>query len=331
MGEVYELCFLIFGVLSSTLCMGLLIIHCAYYYQHEWSSNNAQKPSKFPRVVSILTLFTLLGYAINVTQGTISHFTCTVFIDKLSPLIYQSAKCCMYLIFILRIYYVYNQSIYAINIIFLQIYAIILIVIYLSLSFYGYFAGSNHKNSVVLLGYYITACTRHHGDWFLFISLSMDAINTILTIIAFITPLRKIMNSLKQKYRKNFNNENLKYPIIKISILTLFASITSILSHIISILTKTNVAFTIDIPINALCIMLMTSYYPKLYKRLCFVCITLISLFDKTKDIEENMEQQIDKNRGNNDIKMEETNCNTATLGISLRAIKFDIESTMSK
>eukprot|EP01084_Bolivina_argentea_P141542 248707_1 len=313
MGEVYELCFLIFGVLSSTLCMGLLIIHCAYYYQHEWSSNNAQKPSKFPRVVSILTLFTLLAYAFNVTQGTISHFACTVLFDKLTPLTYNLAKCFMYLIFILRIYYVYNKSIYAINIILLQIYAIMLIVIYLSLSFYGYFAGFNYKNTTMLFGYYITSCPRHHGDWFLFISLSMDAINTIFTIIAFITPLQKIMNSLKQKYTTNFNNENLKYPIIKISILTLFASITSILTNIISILTNTNVVFAIDIPINVLCIMLMTSYYPKLYKRVCL-------------QIDQNTEKS-----DNNDIKMEETNYNTATLGISLHALKFNVESTVSK
>ena len=153
---------------------------------------------------------------------------------------------------------------------------------------------------------------------------SIDAVNTIATIYAFAGPLYQIIHSLRKTYKRNFDDEKLKYPVIKISILTIFASSTSVITCIISGLTETNLAFCIDIPINSLCIMLMTNYYSGLYQKLCCGCIKCISLFDNKQKMEHNLQNQIDECANGEAVDVDDTQHDTRTLGIIPDQIKLE-------
>ena len=143
----------------------------------------------------------------------------------------------------------------------------------------------------------------------------------------------KILNSLNQKYRTNYNKQDLKYPVIKISILTLIASISSLLTHIISILSETETLFFIDIVINCLCLMLMTSYYPNIYKNLCCLMIKCILSCDEQQN---KIQIHIDQNKKNNESihnnnNDDDTKYDVRTLELSPEEIKYEQHSEYTK
>ena len=114
-------------------------------------------------------------------------------------------------------------------------------------------------------------------------SLPMDIILTFIALYVFTTPLIKILRALNSKYQKNNHDYDKDFtgPVIKIWILTSVSGITTLIAHIISILTLTNVAYGFDTPINCICIVLMSQYYSKSYEMSCCLLIKCINCCDK--------------------------------------------------
>eukprot|EP01084_Bolivina_argentea_P013861 25967_1 len=308
----------------------LTIYHFYQWFKREiFIKNEKQKQSSLYKLMFILTLVTLIGFTMAMCLGTINHYLCTSWMHKATVITYQPAKCCMYLIFITRLQYIYNKSIYAFNVNLLKFYAALLIIIYSFLSIYGSINVDLYVNEVDLNGFHIVTCPLSHDLILLILSLSMDVINTVLTLVGFVSPLMKIMKSLEKHYSKNYDNEDLKYPVIKISILTSVASVTTLLTHIISIISATDTAFSIDIPLNCLCIMLMTKYYKKLYKTLCCGLIKCVLLAENKEYIEKNMQQEINQNK--KPIDIDDTHYETRTLGIDPTRINYDNQSEFTQ
>eukprot|EP01084_Bolivina_argentea_P069244 126039_1 len=329
--------YIIIGVLGDITCMVLLLYHIYQFYKHEVSKNGNSKShpkSTAYKLMSVLTMSTVTFFTLTLIIGTSSHFICILSLDKVTPIIYNIAKCSMYLVFIMRLHYVYNKSKYAYNRRLLEIWSIILIVAEVSFGIYGYLEVFHYNHQFTIFGYDVIVCQKSHGPILLFFTLSFEIINTITTLFAFIRPLIKIMKSLQVNY-ENHTNKELKYPVIKTSILTLVASITTLFAIFVSIITDTDTAFIIDIPFNCLCIMLMTNYYSKWYEKLCCVLIKCISAFYGEQNIEENMTQHHVHNR---EHQIDENKCvefdtcfQTATIGISPDAIKYENESEFTQ
>ena len=73
----------------------------------------------------------------------------------------------MYLIFIMRIHYVYKDTIYAIKTVILKLYAIIMIIIYLFCHCMDSLPEKAMRN-IIFFTLNIKTCLRHHGNLFLY-------------------------------------------------------------------------------------------------------------------------------------------------------------------
>eukprot|EP01083_Nonionella_stella_P201299 736506_1 len=210
-------------------------------------SNNVLIKSSLSKMMSAVTIATMIAYTIVTVMGIVFHFKCNHIFAKLIPAFYQPAKCCMYLIFVMRLHHVYNQgnTKYSFNTLTLKITAVLLILIYGCLTVLGVLTVDHIVHTFDIWQYEgVEMCLLILGDRYLIPSLLTDIICTIASLIAFVSPLIRILNSLNEHYRnKQRTNDSIKYPAIKISILTLFATITSLFAHVISIISQSNTAF----------------------------------------------------------------------------------------
>ena len=236
--------------------------------------------------------------------GGLAHFICNDWMAKLTPIVYGNARATMYLLYILRLHRVYKQSIFAFNKILLIISAILVIIMHLSVSIYGAISVTQDKH--VWFGQIYT-CHMRLTPLYTIMSLPMDIILTFIALYVFTTPLIKILRALNSKYPKNDHDYDKDFtgPVIKIWILTSVSGITTLIAHIISILTLTNVAYGFDTPINCICIVLMSEYYSKSYEMSCCLLIKCINCCDKRN--KENIAIDIinDKNETNNNDEIE--------------------------
>eukprot|EP01084_Bolivina_argentea_P041649 76876_1 len=264
------------AALGCFICIVLLIYHLSQAITTDTANKTANINKKqnlfFYRTMSILTLLSMTGFTISIIIATINHFLCFFRFDQLTPVFYQLAKCCIYLGFSNRLYHVYRG-----NAIILTIYTILIIISYITLSMYGYISISHNKyefNNIII-------CKKTFSNLFLITSMFTDVINTVFSLIYhYISPLVSEMNSLISDWKVSYNGRDLKYHVIKLSILTSVATITTILAHIISIISQTYVAFLLDIPVNMLCVMLMAPYYSSLYETMCCGTIECVGIFD---------------------------------------------------
>ena len=266
----------VIAVCGESVSILLLLTHLFQFIKYEIltqsKSNQNSKPTVY-KAISILTIMSVIFFTFCMTT-LIAKYTCNQLLDKSVSGSYQLAKCCMYLVFILRLYYVFKDSNYAYNIKFLYIWSLSIIVVYLLLTIYGISSTTLYKSH--------TFCYKEWQPLYLLGSLLVDVINSIATCLAFVIPLIKTLIRLKKDYNYDTQNTNddFKYSVTKIVILEGVIVSTSFTAHIIGMITGTDIIFLIDTPFNCLCIMLMTSYYDKLYKKLCCGLIKCMTIFD---------------------------------------------------
>eukprot|EP01083_Nonionella_stella_P070355 188182_1 len=270
-----------FAVLGNIISIMLLICHFYIYFKREIKETTTSRDrrqsttirtkqkSLFYKIMSLLTLLSMTAFTISILIATVNHFSCFLIFDKLSPVLYQFAKCCIYQGFIMRLYHVFNRnrSGHAINDKILASYGILIAMLYSVLCIWGYLDLQHDVYSFDNAR--TTVCKKTLSVLYLICSLSVDVTNTIVLLVAYITPVMKIIKSLKIEFSAHHVGRDFRYPVTKISILTLVATVSSIAAHVISMTTTTYIAFVIDIPINVLCVMLMTPYYSRWYDKLC--------------------------------------------------------------
>lgn len=304
----------------------MLCYHCYHQQQYELSLSGSPKSSaqsSLYKWIDIVTISTMTLFTLDMTTSIIAYFVCSKYLIT-SP-IYQLAKCSMYILVLIRLHFLYNKSIYAINKLSLQICGILVIIIYVSLSIWACFITRVYTFNYVIFGKSITSCHRSYETTYLTVSLCLDVIEAIIVLIVFPLPLIKIINSLNQNYPKESvqNNKDLKYPVIKFSILTIICCMTTLIAHIICIPFATDIVFAIDITLNCLCVMLMTPYHQILYQKLCCGLIRCFSLCDTIKN-EEIVEIVTQKPVGDNyHVDIDDTQFDTMTLGITPDAIIY--------
>ena len=278
--------------LGCALSISMLVIHIKMTYrditkpknQHNKQNPRTQTSLLFP-AMRILTMLSIVGFSISIIMGGIGHFTCVEPLDRMTPFFYQLGKCCIYIGLIMRISFLYSASGLANDryLLFLNVYNVVLVVMYSALGIIGIFSIKHNKLEWVYIN--VTVCRKEFHISYLLCSLLFDIGNTVLLLLLYITPLLSIMRALQEdfngKYYK-YSGKDLKFPVVKISILTSIATLSSVIAHIITIITGTYVPFLVDIPINILCVMLMAPFYRKeTYQRICCGIIYIVEWCDE--------------------------------------------------
>lgn len=259
--------------LACILQLSMLSYHCYNVYKHEIASTTEspteEKKSSLYRITTVLTIFFMIIYCLSTSTGLIQTFDCHKGGKFLgwACLLYQTAKALMHIIFLIRLHIVYRCSTYAYNPKSLIICAIFIIITQIASGIYGSMTYIKHKYTVNVFKRKMITCTTTLDVRYIAMVLPLDLIITTGLLIAFIIPLYKLLKSMQNQHKNA--TQDIEQSAIKLTILTVIALISSLLSHPISVFTDSTFIYGMDIPLNMLCVMLTSSYYCKMYKILC--------------------------------------------------------------
>ena len=76
---------------------------------------------------------------------------------------------------------------------------------------------------------------------------------------------------------------------------------TSLLAFVISAGLETGMIFSIDVPLNCVCVILMVAYYDRIYTKLCCGIIRCVESCENNTVMEANLAEQVTKPAGNSD------------------------------
>ena len=164
---------------------------------------------------------------------------------------------------------------------FINVYKVVSVVMYSALGIIGIF--SIKHNESIWVDINIAVCRKEYVSYLLS-SLLFDIGNTVLLLFLYITPLMSIMRALQQDFNgkyHTYSGEDLKLPVVQISILASMATFSPVIAHIITVIAGTYIPFLMDTPINVLCVMLMAPFYRKeIYQRICDI-LYIMKLHDE--------------------------------------------------
>ena len=284
-------------IVGSVSIVVICLIHGYNFVKHEIGAEQSKNKQQ-AKASSILTLLMLLFFALTKFYMTLDFFDiiggCNP--DQLywAPMLYHIAKACMFSIFIHRLYLVYDKSIYAYNHTLLIIMVIVVWVSSLTFGITEFILSSYLEFTVNAFGSKILVCKVIAHPTVCTMGLGVDIIYTIVTLLTYIIPLRKIGNSLKENYGQEQATKDLKKPAIKVLILSMTAMATSIMAFLISAELATEFIFSVDIPLNCVCVILMVTYYDGIYTKLCCGLIRCVETCENNDKIIEDKTNKTD-------------------------------------
>ena len=312
-----------FGLIlfAALICIILLLIHTLQYIKSRirliksktdcvpQSNSLNQSKIKIQQIIGIMTLIMIFLFAISPISIAVSEIL--VFLNikhpndrlifvQIATCFFRGGKCFMYLIFTLKLHFLYGGTMYEYKISTLRIFAILIII-------------STIAWLIVIPGAVKMEYTEHDIPWnngnsdynkiyrfstyFDGIVVILAAINELISwmvlIYAFLKPLRKLMKAV---IVDDESNQEFRSSAIKATILTLSSVISSIFSYIFIVLFKVAIITnSFDMPFNCICVMFMNPYYDKAYSILCCGIIKCTDCCNKNRnnghDNELNMEQ----------------------------------------
>ena len=244
----------------------LITYHCYNIYKHEIATTDTFQTPLY-KVTTTLSIMLMLIYFLCQSSAWVVIFDCNIEIFGWAVFLYQIAKGLMYIMFLMRLHIVYDTSTYAYNPRLLIMMSVLIILAQIGTGIYGSITFVRYMYTVNVFEREIVTCATTLDIWFMAMLIPSETIIAIGLLIAFIIPLYKLLKSMKDQPENV--SQGIRQSAIKLTILTAIALISSILSHPVSVLTKSTVVYGIDIPLNMLCVMLTTRYYSRLYKTIC--------------------------------------------------------------
>lgn len=276
--EYYWICVILYTIPTIALVI-LVLIHALNIFKDLCTTtrSSVQHRNAVPPITNIyittaiLTQFSITCYTITTLTSffalwsfTVSPTSCA-FIVKFAGVFYTISKGSMYILFFCRLHHVYGSSAYKCspklliigcitNIVYCITFMILLII------FATPFPIKVHRHGMI--------CNATYPDWIVFSVGLYDFSISIIFLIAFTYPLRKVKKL----------NVKISEKLVKMGIKSKILTWTAIISTLVMLLILaiiTPVFIQIDILINCICICLMSPYYPDkiYYYRLCYSCI----------------------------------------------------------
>eukprot|EP01084_Bolivina_argentea_P007768 14578_1 len=283
----------------ATVILIILIIHSFKTFQDICTKGRKsvikrRKPPKLTPYYKFMNIGTCISIgfaALSVGSSAYSWFAFTDIscdIEKTIVLVsMQAQKTWMYLVFLTRLYTIYQRSAYAYS-------TKAIIICYVIIILYGILV-------MIIIGILTDSFVYKYGDpaypnWcgpgegLFIIAGSMiyiqDTTVTVAFLCAFLIPLRKILKAVGV----SSETQKIVYAAQKTTILTATSTISSLVFPGITAGTGVGLFSGVDLIINPICMILMTAYYPDdlLYKRLCCMCIGCCNKCDKSNNKDSN-------------------------------------------
>ena len=285
--------------LATIIILPLWIMHSLHLYSDLFTNSRSStdwrkhKPDISPsyKLMTLfsyltLTLFILTAITLSLSQYKIFMHYCRQLIVWVS-IFYVTAKQFMYLLFLVKLYIVYNGSVFKLKYKFLILMGFICVIVHLiTIILFIFYIGINltfYENM-----YFAMHCNSFYPLFVLLIAGSFDVFMTIFFLYSFVAPIRLIIS-------KNTDNDchegsnGLYHIAIKAIILTVVAIVSKLIMLTFLFFTNSLLLGPIDVVINFLCVLFMTPYYKeKYYQYICCVCIKCgdAVIKQQSKDIE---------------------------------------------
>ena len=215
--------------------MFLLCTHFYRYYKYEISkshkpgtSSKQKKISVLHKEMSILTIIMIVSMGIGPIWGIFTHsiklitntsdFACTPMGLKLYTLNYYIGKGCMYLLFIMRLHAIYGKSAFGYKPYKLKILSIIICLTTFTLCVLSVLSVKPIYFDFKLFGRNYTHCNALYPDIFIMIYGFHEVIITLITLLMFIFPLKRLLQTVKMYGGKGTKTRTFgfKYAAIKV-------------------------------------------------------------------------------------------------------------------
>eukprot|EP01084_Bolivina_argentea_P262015 442987_1 len=228
-----------------------------------------QKYKSINTVVTIaLMIFTML-FQIHVALGMFSALEHCGYFANVVSIWWHSSKCCIYYTFVLRMKMVFNNSAYAYS-------NKLLISLTAGITVFWMYALFGDLTEIYGTYEYVASensfwCQVHLAIFGIIITGIVDSFLSIVCLILFVKPLICIL----KETGTSCTSKNVKNVVIKYFLLS-FVQIASTAIFVICALFKLGTLAAIDVDINLLCILLMSSVHQKHYYFLCNPCHSII-------------------------------------------------------
>ena len=220
--------------ICGTLSMFLVTSHFYHYYKNEISSNSLTttsstktKKSAIHKPISILTIIMICTMSTgpiwgvfsqihNLVSPNIIHFACSSTGLKIYGNMYFIAKGCMYLIFIMRLHQIYGSSAFGYKPLILKIMGSTIFCTTLFLCILNIAVVKPAYYTVELFGVTYHNCNSVYPDYFAMLYGPHEVIVTIITLIMFIRPLRKLLKTVREHGGKGAEKRTFGFKFVAI-------------------------------------------------------------------------------------------------------------------
>eukprot|EP01083_Nonionella_stella_P096204 270373_1 len=304
---------MVVGTVSFFVCICLIVYHGFITFIHCFV--NEKRYSKMQNILTwIMMIFYLQSGDPQIMWETWVHCTGTMF--RIGCLTYQTAKAMMYCLFVFRLHIVYKNSIYAYNPRLLILWGTLIIILHAFMGIWGTITYIENTVQVHAFGRELTSCWATLDAVYIWGTLALDVINTCITLPAFIIPLVRLNKALQQHEGNNDKlkqTQKLRYPAVKATAVTSVALLSSIGACILSFIVGTAVFFSFDIPLNVVCVMLLSDHYDSMYRSLC--CLLIKCMMCGVPLMEENSEVSNNKRHPtmSTEVREKSAPCSTHT------------------
>eukprot|EP01084_Bolivina_argentea_P174535 302323_1 len=222
------------------------------------------------KAISFCIVFSLYFFVINMIISELSNQR---FMDNMCKFVaitvslsYQLSKMFMYLVFIIRLHSVYNNTPYQYNGILLIMICVFIILISITIntliiiSVKTFYYSSNRHH-------YIVSCGAEIDEYIIFLIALYELTLAIGSVIAFIVPLQNVVKSIQSaetNYALKLKLKRLRNVGRKNAILTWMATLSTLLL-MAALATGYLIVAPFDYVINMICMVLMTPYYKDSY------------------------------------------------------------------
>ena len=220
--------------ISGIICLLLVITHIRYFCKNEKSGKtpNGKKMSIVNKAISLLTLTMVISMSIG--PITTVPINAAFLIDPSPPVIgckfannakdvivYYIGKICMFLIFILRLHSIYGESAFGYKPVKLKIFAATITTTMFILLILTLLETKNIWYDFNVFGKDYRTCTTVFPFWYIVIYGLHEIGVTLSTLIMFILPLRKLLNTIKKHGGRGSTSTRtfgFKFTAIKVSL-----------------------------------------------------------------------------------------------------------------
>ena len=208
----FTTCILVY--ILGPICLYMVLTHsCRYYNAEILKIEDNTKESKNKKIlplhreISIVTIIMIISMSIGPIWGVFTYSiifispssdnSCNHSVTVIYTSMYYIGKGCMYLIFIMRLHSVYGTSAFGYKPLTLKIAAVTVIITTLTLCILTNFDATEQHFDFILFNKKYTHCNVTYPDHFIVIYGFHEVFVTLITLIMFIIPLRKLLKAVK--------------------------------------------------------------------------------------------------------------------------------------